>query len=130
RRHLSAGEFGNEQCCSFQCQYRHVGIGTALETERRIGFESVPLSCFANRHRMEVGTLQEYPGRIFRYPRVHASENARDTQGLLRVTDHQVLGMQLTCYPVERNERFTGLGLANNHTVASQPVGIEGMQWL
>src|SRR5690606_12904780 len=77
--YMPASQFRNKQRRSLQRKNRHVGISTTLESERCIGFQPMPLSGFTHRHRIEIGTFQEYTGGTFRYSRVHAAENARDT---------------------------------------------------
>ena len=84
--------------------------------------------CTAHVHRVEYGAFNENGGGVFTDSAVLSAEDAGNAHRFFGVANHEVIGVQLAFLSVESDKGFVGMGNANDHFLAGDFIGIEGMK--
>ncbi|OQC34552.1 MAG: hypothetical protein BWX65_00263 [Bacteroidetes bacterium ADurb.Bin057] len=85
---------------------------------------------FANKHRIKIGTFNEYGSRCIGNARIQTTKNAGDTHRLCGIANHQIVGTQRAFHTVQRYEFFALLSRAYHNFTTFYFVGIECMKRL
>ena len=104
---LTAGQFLYQHGGTFENVQRIIGIGSPLETERRVGIQAMTTCRLTHPHRIEIGRFEKNIGRLHRNPRLQTAEYAGNAHTFTFVADHQVFVGKLTFHLVKCRKRRT-----------------------
>src|SRR5699024_452895 len=84
------GQFLYQQRGAFQGVNRDIGVYSPLETERRIGIDSVAACALAYPNGIEISAFEEDIHRGVRYAGIPSPHDTGEAHGLFRIAYHQV----------------------------------------
>ena len=129
-RGRASGPLGDERRCPGEGCLDYFGIDSPFKPERGIGGQAVALGHFSRHDRIEVGRLEEYPGRRLRNAACVTAKHTGQAHGFVGVCDDLVVCMEGAFLSIERRQFLTEMGMPNHDRVAFNGIRVEGMQRL
>ena len=109
-RRRTSGPLGYERRCTGEGYLDYFGVNSPFKPERGIGGKAVALGHFSRHDRIEVGRLEEYPGRRLRNAACVTSKHTGQAHGFVGVCDDLVFCMEGAFLSIERRQFLAGMG--------------------